>query len=529
MFDIRKVRTQQTTTSSTRPAPVGGLNGRDPLAEMPPTDAYLMDNILPGTATVKSRKGCEKFSTISLGTPVQTLVVFTGAAAEKLLACAGTKIFDVTTGIPSEKKSGLTNALPVTAMFSNAGAQFLHFANGQDTPHYYDGAAFANHALTGATGSAATLNYVFAFKERLYWGQVGMLGFYYLPVGAINGALSYFDLQQVSGLGGHLVAIDSYSTGESGETPQDFIVFITSRGECIVYQGFDPSNSDNWVLVGRYFAAQPIGNRCTFKYNADLFILTKEGALPFSEIRRTGDAKARGEATSPYRAITSKLGSYLSDLNAYNTTPGWSGQLYTGDDGWLIINAPTTASITGAYSQYVMNTQTNAWCRFTNWNALCFAVLNGRLYFGRNDGYVMLGDEGRFDDEGDISFQIKVAYDYFEDGSGIGALQKHFQWAALLIACDGEPPLSGRFNVDFKEDQPDYLATVPDGDGAEWDSSEWDISEWGPDLTTQRFLITLNKAGFAGALWLRGSLGGGVRFQWYSTQYAMEKTRGLLI
>lgn len=529
LFNTKGVKTRQTSTSVTIPAPIGGLNGRDPLAQMAATDAYLMDNMFPGTATAKSRKGCIKFSSAALAGPVQTLAVWAGAAGDKLLACAGIKIYNVSTGVATELKTGLSNATPVTAMFSNAGVQSLHFANGQDTPHYFNGTVFANHAITGTTGSVSTLNFVFSFKERLYWGQKDMLGFYYLPVGAINGALSYFDLQQVSELGGYLVAIASYSAGEQGDTPEDRMVFITSKGECIVYEGFDPSNPASWGLVGRYYAAPPIGNRCAFKYGTELVILTRDGAIPFSEIRRTGDAKARGNADAPYSAITSKLGRFLSLLNANAGVAGWMGQQYISDeDGWLIINAPATASLSGAYYQFVMNTKTNAWCRYTNWNCMSMAVFGNRLYFGRYDGYVMLADEGRNDDTAKITFDVKTAYNYFEDGNGLGLLQKHFQWASMLISCDGTPPLDGKFNVDYKEDPPEYINVLANQFGAEWDVATWDTAEWGDDGRTQRFIITLNKGGFAGALWIRASLSG-LKFEWYATQYVMEKTRGLLI
>lgn len=523
LFSTKGVKTRQTSTSVTIPPPIGGLNGRDPLAEMAATDAYLMDNIFPGTATAKSRKGCTKFSSAALAGPVQTLAVWAGAAGDKLLACAGIKIYDVSTGVASEKKTGLSNATPVTAMFSNAGAQYLHFANGQNTPHYFNGTVFADHALTGVTGSASTLNFVFSFKERLYWGQKDMLGFYYLPVGQINGALSYYDLQQVSELGGYLVAISSHSIGEQGDTPEDRMVFITSKGECIVYEGFDPSNAANWRLVGRYYTAPPIGNRCAFKYGTELVILTRDGAIPFSEIRQSGKTNAL------YKAITSKLGRFLSSLNPNAAIPGWMGQQYISDeDGWLLINAPATTSLSGAYYQFVMNTKTNAWCRYTNWNAMSMAVFNNRLYFGRYDGYVMLGDEGRTDDTANITFDVKTAYNYFEDGNGLGLLQKHFQWASMLISCDGTPPINGKFNVDYREDPPEYINVLADQFGAAWDIATWDISDWGDDGRTQRFIITLNKGGYAGALWIRASLQG-LTFQWYATQYVMEKTRGLLI
>lgn len=524
-----KVNTRQQSQPQPVPAPIGGLNGRDPLAAMPAMDAYLMDNAFPGTAMVESRKGCTKYSSSALGAPVQSLEVYSGGTGDKMLAWAGGKIFDVSLAAPSQLATGLLSNVVITTMFSNAAdnAQHMIIVNGSDQPRGYNGAALTPLTYTGMTGSQNTLNFVFAFKSRLYFGQRDRLGFYYLPIGQIQGALAYFDLGQVSAKGGKLVAIASFSD-DSGKSPDDYIVFVTNKGELIVYAGYDPSSPATWGLVGRYYTAPPIGPRCTLNYGSELVILTLEGALSFSDIRRAGDAEAQGVSGSGYSAITSKLGSYLSTYNKNADVPGWEGIQYSGGGGWLMLNVPATSSISGNYYHYVMNTTTNAWCRFTNWNGMCFAVFNKRLYFGRYDGYIMLGDEGRLDDGQPIRLDVKQAYSYFDDGQGLALLQKHFQWASLLVSCDGEPPLSGKFNVDFTEEQPDYVNDLSPSAGAEWDVAAWDSAVWGDDARTQRVIITLNKAGFAGSLWLRASLQG-LTLQWYATQYVMEKTKGLLI
>lgn len=525
-----KINTQQQSQPQTVPAPIGGLNGRDPLAAMDPKDAYLMDNFFPGTAYVESRKGCVKYSTASLSGPVQTLLVYAAGTGDKMLAFAGGKIFDASTSVASQLLTGRTNNIAVGTMFSNAAdnAQHLIFVTGYDQPYSYNGTSLVALTMTGMVGSQNTLNSVFAFKGRLYFGQRDKLGFYYLPPGQIQGTLSYFDLAQQSQRGGYLVAIASFSDTNTGTTPQDYIVFITNKGEYIVYMGFDPSNSSNWTLVGRYYSAAPIGNKCTLNYGSELVILTEEGAVAFSEVRKAGDSQSSGVSGADYSAITSKLGSYLSTYNVNAGVPGWSGIQYSGGGGWLLLNVPATSSISGAYYHYVMNTTTNAWCRFTNWNGMCFVVYNKRLYFGRFDGYIMLADEGRLDDGAAIKCDIKQAYNYFDDGSGMAFLQKHFQWASLLVSCDGAPPLSGKFNVDYTEEQPDYVNLLAPTAGAQWDVAAWDTGIWGDDGRTQRFVITLNKGGVAGALWLRAAMQG-LTLRWFATQYVMEKTKGLLI
>jgi hypothetical protein len=42
-------------------------------------------------------------------------------------------------------------------------------------------------------------------------------------------------------------------------------VFMTSRGQCIIYSGTDPTSSSNWTLVGVFNLPPPLGVRCTVK------------------------------------------------------------------------------------------------------------------------------------------------------------------------------------------------------------------------------------------------------------------------
>ena len=45
------------------PAPIGGINARDALVEMPEQDVIVLENWWPETTRVRSRKGCSKIST----------------------------------------------------------------------------------------------------------------------------------------------------------------------------------------------------------------------------------------------------------------------------------------------------------------------------------------------------------------------------------------------------------------------------------------------------------------------------------
>lgn len=520
-MDIRSIRTKQRSRPYTLPPPVGGLNGRDAKADMAAKDAYELLNWFPGTATMDSRAGSTPFST-GLGAPVESLAVYRGGATPKMLGFAAGNVFNVTAGgaVGAAIASGRTGNHVVSAMFSNAGSQFLVGCTGADVPFNYDGTTWANSVMTGAGVVPAQLNFVSAFKGRLYFLQTGLLGFFYAAVGAIQGALSYFDLAQVAKLGGSVVAIASFSMVDSGIGPNDYLVFVTSEGEYIVYGGTDPSSATTWGLVGRYYGPAPIGRLCTVNVGSDIIFLTLDGALPFSEIRKTQDTDQERNA------ITSKLGTYLSDLNIYADVHGWQATLYPRGKS-LILSVPLSGSIAGHYNQFVQNTTTNAWTRYDGWDGLCWTVFNRRLYFGTYDGRVMLADEGTDDDGEDIHLDCKQAYNSFEDGYGSGQATKHFHFARLTVASEGTPPVSGEISVDFIEDQPDYMSALDPGGGAVWDVATWDVAEWEVGEHTQYVTIALGKLGVVASLWLRASLNG-TSLHWYSTKFIYEKSIGLL-
>ena len=93
------------------PAPVGGWNARDSIANMEPFDAYQLTNYFPGVSNLVLRGGSEDWAT-GISGQVQTLVNYSTGTANKLFAWAGTSIYDATTqgAVGAAVKTGLTNA-----------------------------------------------------------------------------------------------------------------------------------------------------------------------------------------------------------------------------------------------------------------------------------------------------------------------------------------------------------------------------------------------------------------------------------
>lgn len=512
----------QRANPTTVPAPIGGLNGRDGIANMPALDAMLLDNWVPKGNNVYTRKGCSNWRT-GVVYPVESLEVYEGGSSAKMLAFAGGSVYVVpTTGgagvIGAALATGRSSNIVTTTMFSNAGSQFLLGVSGADAPFSYDGTTFTALTITGLTGSQNTLQNIFGFKGRVYLAQQGQLGFYYLGIGAIQGAASYFDLGQIARKGGSVIGIASYSA-DSGNGPADFIVFMTTTGEYIVYSGTDPSNAATWTLVGRYYASPPIGRKGWFNFRADLYVITQEGILSMNQLLLSGDEGS----TKQY--LTGKLGDIYTAYTANSATQGWGAVLYP-RSGLLVVNVPKSDAASKGYEQLVMNTTSNAWCRFTGWDGLSWCVCNGRMYYGTYDGRVVLADEGNSDNGVTIKADARQAPNYFDDGRGMGASDKQFHFVSFVVSSDGTPPITATLNVNFEDDVPAYSIDIPAPSGAVWDVAFWDAEFWAGSGEAQTVTISLDKVGYVASVWMRANVSG-EPITWFATRVICERARGI--
>src|ERR1700722_17884313 len=108
------------------PAPVGGLNARDSIANMPATDANILENFFPNTTSVDLRNG---YSVWQSGLPawVETIMEYNAGAGRRLFCASGTAFYDVTLqfGTPAVAVAGLSNARWQYTNVGTAGGQYL--------------------------------------------------------------------------------------------------------------------------------------------------------------------------------------------------------------------------------------------------------------------------------------------------------------------------------------------------------------------------------------------------------------------
>lgn len=463
------VPVQQAARGLSVPAPVGGWDAVSPLASMPPTNAVTLKNMFPQPGYVEIRKGHKRHNLVGAAA-VESLLPYHGltSTADRLFAACTTAISNVTTfttasasATASISLSSLTNARWQHLNFSTTGGNFLWICNGADTPRMYDGTVWATASVTGIT--ATSIINVAAFKERIWLVRKDQISPAYLPLDSVQGAATVFDLTGVFTRGGYLMAIGTWSL-DAGIGPDDYIAFVTSRGECAIYTGTDPAA--NFVLKGVYEMGAPIGRRCLTKVGADLAVISIDGVLPLSKALITDRAAAL------LQAITRNIQPVMNaSARAYGANFGWELISYARGTR-AILNVPLTENV--EQQQYVMNTVTGAWCQFTDEDANCWAIFQDRLFYGGNNGQVKEADCQGFDDNGSIDFDLETAFNY---GNAPGQL-KQATMARVLLLSDGQLKPGLGLNVDFSTGATVGPTSFEQSSGDLWDVALWDVGTW---------------------------------------------------
>lgn len=441
------------------PAPFGGLNTRDAIDQMPVNDAIALDNFFPSEGKVSVRSGKTLFCNIGVVSSVETLLEFHSGATNQLIAAINSQIYNISSGTAVS----ISDAGAPYANNRWCGVNFngvMPLVNGANAPRQWNGAVMSTPAWTGPV--IANLSGVHAHKFRLYFWTGQDQSFWYGAPNAITGALTQFDLSRVTGLGGKLIKIDSW-TVDGGSGPDDYIVLIFSTGAVVVYQGSDPGVATDWALVGIYNIPEPMGgNRCSLKVGSDLNILTKLDLVPLTSVLRGG---------YDYNVNKTKItGAIKEAAKTYGDTFGW--QLAIDPNGeMLVINQP---SYNSEYNQLVMNTTTGAWCRFVDLDPVCWSRYRSDLYMGGQNGIV-------YKLSGTSDAGAAIAASGIQAWSDLGVpMEKTIPMMRPVIGAEGSISFSLKVGFDFAE----FGATAPSGSvssGSPWDTSPWDTSPWSPE------------------------------------------------
>ena len=583
------VAKQRTAVTASLPAPIGGWNARDSLAEMQPLDAVQMVNFFPTPTDVTLRSGYTKSSTGITG-KVLSLLNYSSPTGNTLFGATTSTIYNVSTSTASVSLTGNTSGQWVQTSITTAGGSFMPAVNGQDPMIVYDGTRWSRSATTstaqtissitrGGTGNLTatmttavahglvtgntitvagavpaefngiyrvtvtgltTLTYTMAtapsgnastvgtytvryfitgensenfetvnlFKERLYFVIKDSLDFCYLPVDSINGAVTKFPLGGIFKNGGYLQAMGTW-TIDAGYGVDDLAAFVTSNGEVAVYKGSDPSDPNDWALVGIWTIGQTFNRKCMFKFGGDLLVLTEGGLVPLS-------AGLQSTRLDPRVNITDKIFFAISQATSlYSTIYGWQINYYP-KQNMLILNVPALSGT----EQYVMHNITKSWARFTNISANCWELSGDDMYFG-GDGFVGKFYDTNADAGANISGFAQQAYSYFESRGQ----QKRFTMVRPILQTDnGVPTVLCGISTDFETvDLTNQISFNPNilAIGL-WDISKWDDANWGGRLVTTKIWQGVTGIGYSGSVSLN-VVSQAIELHWASTDYVMER------
>lgn len=481
-------------------APVGGWNARDPLIDMPVKDAVYLENFFPRGTSVEVRKGCQHVANVPTDTAadphiIRTLLNYSAVdGSEQLFAACEDGIYDVTGGLllPSTPYESTTpayvpasaNALWDFVNVTTGGGAFLVGVNGTDDPIRYDGTTFTAPSYLGVP-DAKKLSSVMAYKSRLYFTYADSLSFWYTGVNAISGALSEFPLSVLCSKGGYLVGIMNWTYATSFSVTER-IAIVTSEGQVVVYEGYDPSNSAYWSLVGVFDLPKPVSRRCLVKIGGDVGILTENGLIMMAGALRSA---APGISTS----VTDKVRlAYKQFIDLYGANSGWE-LAYHVSEGALFINIPqgTSSGRLNLSSQMVLNTVSAGWALFSGWNLTTISSFGGKLVFASGNK-VYVGWHGQNDAGTVINCRAKTAFMALSArgrNKRVSLVKPNFSVSSLVTFKLG-------IDTDFSADN--YLTSTSSfasGTPAYWDNAYWDTATWDIESVQAKWRTVSSKPG----------------------------------
>lgn len=493
------------TTTSTLP-PVGGLNVRDAINNMPSGDAISLVNWVPQQYGVRCRKGYREWAT-GMTDPVKTMLRYQpnreDTATYRLFAATDSNIYNVTTSsnAPPVVKvlSGTNDAGRMSStMLTNVAGSFLLTAAQAGGYMYYDGTNWVTPTFGGGAGQVNGIDpvnvvFVMTWKKRVWFIEKNSTNAWYGATDAITGAFTKLPLGSLVTEGGKLAFIATW-TIDAGTGVDDMIVFAFENGNVLVYKGTDPSTTD-FNLVGSWNVGPiPVGRRGFCAFGGDLLILSQLGIQPMSYVTRGGQSLLRASSVD----YLGKVQPLFADLAArYIDSYGWDMIVHP-KENLLIVNQPDNN--TAFYEQYAMYTNGFGWTKFEGIPAISYEVANTELYGGTVDGKVMKLFTGYFDAVpygsqvgNGIRGQIVPGYSYF----GMPGMNKDMLMARATFLSVTSPASQIDCYTDYQELTqilPSLGSNVSTGF---WDVSLWDSAVWGGQMNSYAEWVGIGGVGYA--------------------------------
>ena len=501
----------QTHKKVVLPPPVGGLNSRDPLSIMDGKDAQILENFICHPQGAELRGGWQDVLDTPFAGPVSTLMSYraTLPADNKLFACVGPDVIDITPTLdptnplePIETLSvdAITHGYWSSVSYSLKTDKYLcAVANGAGY-HTYDAVGgWVKREITGVDHDNFTS--IAVWKNRLWFTQADSSEVFYLGIGEVlGGEAKFFDYGPMFKRGGSVVAITNW-TMDGGNGPDDYQLIFGSGGDVLIYKGTDPSNMDNYSLVGVWSIGRfPRGDRFFTNYGGDVLVLSELGLTSMQQLV-TGNASAVGELNP----IISKISERLMSRLASGQTVGFWEVRYSAEIESILLVAPRKGG--GSYEHYCMGLASKGWSTFTTMPILTLTMHDRKTYIGTPEGRV--GHAFDVDNDGMTSVlsrdidrstpvrgRILSAYTDF----GVGANLKRFLLARPIFLCTHPPSVAVRLRLDYAANTRVSTPTYARTDIATWDQARWDDAYWSGSSNVFHLWTGVLGVGYLGAL-----------------------------
>lgn len=484
--------------------------------------AAVLDNFFPTSTKAILRRGKDLYATLGEdGENVTSLFTYYNGQNRRLFGSTATTIYDITnvvspfnwaivnedgdrivtengdffgqlsTGPDAVVYDGALGGNWITTQMSTAGGVFLIGVNGQSAPFIFDGTSFAEYdSVTFPEGYDVTLAdmiYVFVYKKRLWFVEKDTLNLWYMKdVDSFGGEADIYPMGSIFTKGGHILWGESWSldSGAAGGL-SDQLVIASSEGEIAVFQGTYPEDTVSWAPVGVYRLGTPLGNRAHFRGGGDIAVATSVGLVPLSKA-----VSLDVTALSP-AAVSYNIQDAWQEAVEQRGMADWQCTIWP-EQKMAVISPPVTI---GSYDPvlFVSNTETGAWCRFTNWDARAMVVFNGELYFGGPNGEVFKAMvSGR-----DYNTTYTGVYIPLFDDLGNPASRKVPKVGRGYARAAVPLNYTLRFKSDFDIAPGSPPTATAVGTGGVWGDAVWGQAIWG-EQTTSRMTLDWKSLGGQG-------------------------------
>jgi hypothetical protein len=351
---------------------------------MQPGDAIYTVNIDATTRGCKVRPGYSEYANGFAGDAVKTIVPFSGSEDDKsedrLFGVTNNGIYNISSSTTTPTKMWDFSTKSSEAgwasfsQFVNDGGDHILLLTDEDNGLYAYTESTNVWNVPSISGPTNVLSFVVVWKERVWYVEKDSTNAWYSDLGTFAGTLTKFNFGSKFRVGGYLVALYSW-TLDSGDGPDDYLVAVSSAGDVVVYAGTDPSSSNTFGVIGRwYIGDMPAGRRIGSQYGGDLLLLSTYGLVQMSDLL---------SGKNPFTTEGSLSWKIQADLRAEmaltRNSRGWEVQIHP-SLARIIVSSPKMVG--QEYRQFVYEINLQAWSIWEKMPILTSVEYQGSSFFG---------------------------------------------------------------------------------------------------------------------------------------------------